>query len=589
MPPWSAYGRTPRPTGPSGTPTRRESRPAQPAVSSSHLPLTPDPTPPSSLPVSTPGSPVALEDTAQLHPRFDSVRARLAADDMPGPHPVAARWGKRSKHSDGSYRMAEVAGASDYTNAADQALPQAGPSGAFSPRPGPDERPRLPAGGGSGSHARESMSGRAAGKWAAAQTTTATTSTRKTERRQVRYSLPALEDHLDAAIAPWSHSRVRSSSTGSSRARSPAPHRRASVPLAGRTRRSSVKTDKPPPPKAQRWRHSPAYGTPATSSPFFRRSSSASNYAVQRRQSGDAYALLPTGSLPFFRPLVNAFAFLVVSAVAAVAISTVLAASFSLTFYDDCTRRIGYAQRSLGGSIEGVRAGMGRVIGNARGALDLAVRAAGGNKVELNPTAGVDDEDADRSRTSIPTVRVESDHELSDIELGGWVADTSRAKRERSACAQTDSGASSPSQTKRRRSIFRQSPQVFTPFTGSGNTTPREYADAEGVRTPASTSTGWRTDDEDASFQFNVPNSTPRSSRTASPQRDRMPRSHRPGDGGGGSRTNALPPRPPLAVLIPSILLALLFTLAKVIYQAWKVRSTGTARRGQPRRRGPET
>ncbi|GAA5921956.1 hypothetical protein JCM3775_003434 [Rhodotorula graminis] len=582
MPPWTA----------STLPSTSRPRPSPTAPSKSHAQSLPDPhalvalpTPPPSLPTSTPGSPESSLATRSSLALADGPDPELANLDMPSHAPSPAGPRRRKKRADHHQLAHGLANLDEDPQEPSSLAAVPFPSAAAS-----DERPRSAAAGHSSSKSHEGTPARSDSRRAASHstTTTTTTATRKTERRQVRYSFPGL-DHLVAPGPLAGPHRPRSPSTGSSRTRSPVGTGRKSSTLSAPrlARRSSSKHDPhsssdPPKPRQeeqqqqQRWRSSSS-STPATSSPFFRRSSSASSYAIQRRQStlGDNGALLPAGSAPFLRPLVNAFAFFVVSAVAALTISAVLATSFSLTFYDDCSRRVGHVQRSLGGSIEGVRAGMGRMIGNARGALDLAVRAAGGTAAtgagagggygrvpaaSHSPSA-VDAESADRRRTTIPTVPQAQEPELEtdDVDLSGT---RSRSKRTRSSSAQADSPSfapAAPSPSKRRRPFFRATP----------SSTPHDCAERKqdaGAATP-----GWRTDDDDddgAALPFRVPRSTPRSSRATWPLRS----------AGAGTSRRALPPRPPLAVLVPSVIFALLFTLFKVLYQAWKGRSCADRR-----------
>ncbi|TNY22585.1 hypothetical protein DMC30DRAFT_135907 [Rhodotorula diobovata] len=591
MPPWSAYeqqssGSAPHsPAAPPRSPAR--------ALDDSGSHLSAFPTPPPSLPASSPGSPETPISAARELPAVLSTSASTPPIDvdMPPSLPSPAGPRRRKKRVESDFLPSGLANLDEHSGQVFPGMPSSLKSGVPFPAPA-DDRTK------STSRSREGTSGRSESRKRASHSTTSTTSTRKTERRQVRYSFPGL-DHL---VSPGPHAsphRPRSSSTGSSRARSPtSTPRKSSASQTGRTpRRSSHKSEAHPaphPPEQQR-RRSASYSTPATSSPFFRRSSSASSYAIQRRQStassgADDFALLPAASAPFLRPLVNAFAFFVVSAVAAMTISAVLATSFSLTFYDDCTRRVGSVQRTLGGSIEGVRAGMGRVLGNARGALDLAVRAAGaGPKLApaahdsaVNLDVDVDVEAADRRRTTIPTVPQAQEPELETEEApeGG----TGRAKRTRSTSAQADAfapAAAAPS-SKRRRAFSRNqaAPQAFTPTGTSGHSTPRVYPEGDDGDEPGAgaATPGWRTDDDDgAALPFRVPHSTPRSSRAASPHRDRT------GPHASGRAKASLPPRPPLAVLIPSIVFALLFTLSKVLFQAWKGRNGGPCATGRAR------
>ncbi|GAA6003846.1 hypothetical protein JCM10207_006433 [Rhodosporidiobolus poonsookiae] len=406
-------------------------------------------------------------------------------------------------------------------------------------------------------------------------TTTTTTTQRKTERRRVRYSLPDLEHLFDEnfpPVRPSPHHRSSSSSStsklssaflanrshspspGPSRARSPSGKVRRTSSSRSR-RRSSLYDDTPPKHSASSnwdWNSpGPRNAGPASSSPFFARSFGGGNgLALQRRNSSQtdddasdevsafATALTET-TMPFVRPVVSAFAFLAVWAVAALTVSAVLLASFSLTFYDDCAQRLGSVHRSLGG----VRAGMGRLIGNARGALDLAVRAAGSINVSGEPDGlGGAGAHGRKRRTAMPTVQEEDANEEGDVD-GFFRSKRSRTTKEpHSRTSSNTSGSSSGSASP--RATFASPLRPFTSFSGADERT---------------TEAGWGTD-EDA-LPYDVPHPTPSTSRPASPHR--QPRSRTPSG-------TALPPRPPLAVLIPSVILALLFTLVKLVAGAVK-------------------
>lgn len=269
---------------------------------------------------------------------------------------------------------------------------------------------------------------------------------------------------------------------------------------------------------------------------------------------------LTTTTHNFFKPIMSLFAFLVVSTVACFSISAVLLASFSLTFYDDCGRRVGAVQRSIGtgrrrfrGSIEGVKTGMERVVGGARGALELAVWAAGAKKPEVRaaPTMvmsdledGSENEERDLSPAPLPSTKAGSKASRT----------RSRTRRRRSTAGAATSG---------------RRPNLDRSFNSTSDA-PFDPSNADAAETasytPSQTNT-W-TDDEDAP-PYEVPHTTPWGSRppSAPPYR----RSSRPSSSTGGSpRPDALPPRPPLKILIPSVLFALLYTFVKVVWALWR-------------------
>ncbi|GJN92485.1 hypothetical protein Rhopal_005515-T1 [Rhodotorula paludigena] len=580
MPPWSPYEHE-QPQAPTSASPRK---PASRAHKSSSHPLTPNPTPPPSQPATAPGSPESSH-AAQNLPRVSPIRSRVVegglADSPLSPYSESG--------GTGGSRRRRAAGKSRYEDDGDIVMDdRAAPRSAnvFSPMRDLDEcgQPWEPSTSAGCSSSRTATPSRAEGKRISSHASVLTTVSRKTERRHVRLSLPSIDQLFDEsrydtaspaaspaartprnALSPArSASRARSPSSATSRTRSPAGMpRRSSLSKNRSYRRSANKSDSfhssSKPSTGARWRAASATSIgPATSSPFFRRSSTASSLIVQRRQpvlnppKGDFDFLSSSSSVPYLQPLVNAFALFVVAAVGAATITAVLAASFSLTFYDDCTRRMGYVQRRIGGSIEGVRVGVERMIGNARGALDIAVRAASSTRVAREDSIGAEQLGAGGFKP-----------EEEPLPSSG----SGRAKRSRTTSAQAG-GSSTASPTKRRRSFFR-SHAAFTPVdtpspSPSPSPTPPAPCTPEDTMDP-----GWRTDDD--ALPFDVPNSTPHRSRAASPQRSRQPSGARSTPTMSGP--SALPPRPHLAVLIPSVLLALLSTLVKVLIEAWKRRA----------------
>ncbi|GAA5969452.1 hypothetical protein JCM11641_008120 [Rhodosporidiobolus odoratus] len=459
-----------------------------------------------------------------------------------------------------------------------------------------------------GSKATASM-GRTEGRRLVSQTTT-TSTTRRTERRSVRYSLPAFDNAFEDYPAPPSpsHSSSRSqrhrssSSCAAARTRSPS----SSSSATARTRSPSAKPRKATTSSPHHHSHSRSSRTPlsahrsssmadptaipssrssgpASSSPFFARSfGGGSGLAVRRRSSSTASAYAPNEldtdaaafasaltfqSMPFVRPFVSAFAFLAVSAVAALAVSTVLLASFSLTFYDDCTQRISSMQRSLGG----VRAGMRRLIGNAKGALEIAVRATVNNSMMTSPGVEEMGEGGEaRGRTAMPTVQQDdSDGEVSTTVVDDQ-QDEQQSQRDRNGQSRSrkSSGASTPTSASSCGRLFGGFSSPLRAFTSASPPSPSV---SPGHDRTADRETCWNTDDD--AQPYDVPPCTPRASRSSSPFRDRSSRASPSSGAGGGKRPGPpLPPRPSWTVLIPSVIFALLFTLAKLLFRALKGR-----------------
>ncbi|KAM0790646.1 hypothetical protein ACM66B_004506 [Microbotryomycetes sp. NB124-2] len=231
---------------------------------------------------------------------------------------------------------------------------------------------------------------------------------------------------------------------------------------------------------------------------------------------------LSSGSHQLVKPFVTAFAVLFISTLACCSVFAVLASSYSLSMYDDCTHRfaqvqkgIGQGQRRIRGSIEGVKHGMGRMVGSASRALDLVVWVSGAKRIYVTrtPDATTDDSCTDSSTS-------EDD------------ADT----------------AKTPPRDNKTRPPFRRGRSSKTKPTNNSSQPAPEDLFGESERRRQRDGETW-TDDEQP--PFDVPPTTPFGSRPGSP--------HRP----------TLPPRPPLRVLIPSILFASLFVAFKLVRVLW--------------------
>ncbi|KAK4052429.1 hypothetical protein OIV83_002231 [Microbotryomycetes sp. JL201] len=231
---------------------------------------------------------------------------------------------------------------------------------------------------------------------------------------------------------------------------------------------------------------------------------------------------LSNGSHQLMKPLITAFAVLFISTLACCSVFAVLASSYSLSMLDDCTERfaqlqkgIDQGQRRIRGSVMGVKDGMGKMVGSATRALDLVVWASGAKRIYVTKTPGAS---ADDSST---------DSSFTDEEF--------------------DARTGSARDTKPRPPVRRGRSNKTKPTVNSDPPAPEDlFHDSE--RRGQRDCETW-TDDEQP--PFDVPPTTPFGSRSASP--------HRP----------SLPPRPPLRVLIPSILFASLFVAVKLVRLLW--------------------
>ncbi|GAA5991424.1 hypothetical protein JCM5350_006922 [Sporobolomyces pararoseus] len=456
---------------------------------------------------------------------------------------------------------------------------------------------------------------------------TTTTSTRKLEKRKIRYSTSILDELNDEPlrqlrasnkVSPSRDSRSKSPIPSDFRSRAVNPSQRNSSPRPSLQRRQSTAS---PRRSISRQRSRITSQSPSSSSPFSSRSSRRRKSSSTSRPPPLSDALIlhsdstssetplysidddyplyyspafTDSSIPLFRPVVNLFTFLLVSSFCCLTVSAVLVTSFSLTFYDDCSRRLSglnrslrTGRRSIEGGIGGVREGMGRVLGNARGAIESAVKAAEG----ITTTNG--ESHSGLKSTAMPTVTVTEEGESSGEEeqsIDSEVTVGGKGKGRQSSKTKNGSGGGggSPrtSAWRCRSSPLRRSFNPFAAFTPASPTS----------ATADQSKSGWATD-EDA-LPYEVPHPTPRSSRPASPHRS--PRSYQssasvPEEGHESSSTpppsststsSFLPPRPHLAILLPSLLLAVFLTLAKLGYSFWKASKERQAQRAREAKDG---
>lgn len=243
-----------------------------------------------------------------------------------------------------------------------------------------------------------------------------------------------------------------------------------------------------------------------------------------------SYSLAPTAPTgpppPFYlKPLMNVFLLLAVSAVAFCSVSAVLVAGFTLTLYDDCGKRVEDLRRGLG---EGQKR-----VGGAIGGVREGVGKVLGGAVETFAAIRSSGESSTTSGTSSPRARTTSDPGSDDT-----------------------LPASSPTRRRAHRGRSR---------------TPRRRPPPP---TPPSTDNGWTSDEN--ILPYDVPRPSPTSTRAASPAPSNT-----------SSGRGKLPPRPPLRILLPSIVLALLWTIWQIASGVWtKKPRTRDSDDEKPRRNG---
>lgn len=498
-------------------------------------------TPPPSLPTSPPGSPEALKGKGRKleEPKGKSKKSRLGGGTEKERVRVdtdteAFRGAQEDDPTSPILPKVKLAFPTIMSDEEDEGLWSSGPRSAN---------------GGS-----QAGGGSTASSTPRSRTWSKTTTTRKTEHRSFRYSMPAFE-HLYDDDTTNSSGTSSPGTRGTSTPRHSPSLSTSSVPQNTSSRRpihstSSFSNARPTRTSLPSRRPATSFGSSSSASNRFDKLFDSSPLPSRHYNSTDPYSMgepplqplrdppplvttLTTTTLPFVKPFVNLFFLLVISAIAACSISAVLVTGFGLTFVDDCGRRVqslragfGAGQKRMKGSIEGVRAGVGRILGGARGALDLAVWAAGAKR--LTPRARARFEDSDPATEEATG---------GDDSLKGKGFGRGRSRRRRNSC----------------------SPGVAKRF-GSG--------EASSSRFPTSSSVnqeGWTSDEE----AYTVPPPTPRTT-PATPARSPSPAS-----------TRSLPPRPPLRTLIPSLLFVLAYTFYKVVFALW----TGRTEPPKPRRR----
>lgn len=242
----------------------------------------------------------------------------------------------------------------------------------------------------------------------------------------------------------------------------------------------------------------------------------------------------------FLKPVISMLLFMLVSGFACLSISAVLISSFSLSLYDDAGRRfvdvhrgIQAGRRRFRGSAQGVKVGVERLMGGARGALDLVVWAAGTRSPGSPGT------------TASPTSRpIRSAESLGCRSEDDTMPDEAGSRRQRSGPSpRRPSMSRSTSSSKRKRTAS------FCGTRRSGNV---RQPSCQNQDDAAGSEERW-TDDEEPPFR--VPYTTPHTSRPGSPHR--LP------------KASALPPRPALRVLIPSLFFAIVITLFRLVTSRW--------------------
>ncbi|SCZ89083.1 BZ3500_MvSof-1268-A1-R1_Chr1-1g00942 [Microbotryum saponariae] len=240
----------------------------------------------------------------------------------------------------------------------------------------------------------------------------------------------------------------------------------------------------------------------------------------------------------FAGPVLSALTFLLISTMACLAIGSVLVSSIALTFYDDCGERIVVvrkgiegSRRRVRGSIEDVRAGVGRVVGGARGAVELVVWA---------------------TSAQVPTTSVFDNFELDlDYETFAEIRDAVTFS------SSSSTAASEPGTTPERGPTLRNSQSSTAP----ASRPPRERQSSS----TSNSDSGIWTEHEEDNLPFTAPFTTPHPSRSASPTRGAR--------GGNDQARPQLPPRPPLSILVPSIIFALTYTIWTVLSNFWRMQT----------------
>ncbi|KAK4702371.1 hypothetical protein P7C70_g3851, partial [Phenoliferia sp. Uapishka_3] len=466
--------------------------------------------------------------------------------------------------------------------------------------------------------------------------TTTTTTTRRTERRLYRNSLPggatlAFDDPPEESIPPPYSSRQpsatrptssyipfpKTSATGffsSSTNASPSGSNSSSTPRprhhsSSSSRRSQAANN----PNRRSFPGSFSFSSFSSSalpssqslrstrpSLFSYASSSSSSTTSDQPQYRSTLTTLqaPESLLPYFKPFINLFFVLFISAVAFCSIGSVLVAGFTLTFYDDSIKRIedfrkglGEGQERIKGSIEGVKSGVGKLVGGAvekwAGAKSFATSSApsskrssrgygfggGGYGYSYSAKQPCDSSSSaygNTSGSSFDPASTSTEHtdSFSSSSPSSFFSRYASTLKKPTSSQNIPRGRSRTPRNRPTSSNLHRSSFSHRQTLSSGR-----FSHPSASSSNRSSEAGW-TSDENPILPYDVPHPSPSVSRSPSPD------SNRTGGNGG------LPPRPPLRILVPSIVLALLWTIWRIARGAWNNRKGGAEKgKGKARER----
>lgn len=322
-------------------------------------------------------------------------------------------------------------------------------------------------------------------------------------------------------------------------------------------------------------------------------------------------------------PLAHVFAFLLISIAAAVALSTVLVGSYGLTAWDVTRLRVADARttiedgrRRIGESVKMGRKLIEGAVDGARefaeGLVDTAAtefgegndetdvhgqRGAGRHQPRSRTTSSTSNSSQSSPRKRRSTfvgggTTTTTDDLMGQLHEGFWkvLKQIVPASTVRKVLESADVILGKRSRDERRRRAK-----------GKGRATPRTSAGEHRRQTSQSDDTSFSPDSPpppyfpgDARSTFSSPG-TGRSPNlgmgTDSEDEDdtarRPPRQAKPST--SSSRSSTLPPRPPLSVLIPSILLTLLIAFGAMAYDLFKKNTNGQASHQPPTTSGSAT
>lgn len=280
------------------------------------------------------------------------------------------------------------------------------------------------------------------------------------------------------------------------------------------------------------------------------------------------------------KPIASLAMFVTLSSMAILALASVLVASYALTMWDDLAARAkgagvaaGEARKRVEESVRWGRGVVGTLADGAREAVEAVVAAGAvavsshGNAPRRSPSRSRpgrsrskgSKKSAPASNMSARAVPLQESHEYwARRVLPTGVAEMLResvsnfAQSHPYQYAQNSTSASDWQE---------EDVGLGTPSTGrdSGSASPPPFdipsdADDELDEEPKVT---------------NEPESSRASERR---QQEQQRREKAKQEGGGGGSKSGLPPRPPLSILLPSIIVTLFFTFSRIIYLVWRDR-----------------